>query len=115
MIVIIEPAEQAVYADQLQGREITAFLAFQAEFLGAHIGFGQAHAGVILHGHRDKIGTLLFGLSREVFGQNLYRGFGRKPNLGSEKNFQFILPALQLQNALDYLRFSELGASDFNG
>ena len=115
LVVIVEFAEHAINADEFERWKVAALFALEAKFLGAHIGFGQLQAGIILHGHGDEIGAFLFGLAGKIFGQDFHGLIRRISHLRAQENFQFVLAAFQLQNALRDLSFGELRLGDFHG
>ena len=71
-------------------------------------------AGIVGHGHGHQVVPRLLGFPRQLLGRDLHGLRLRKPELVSQKNFQLVLPALELQNSLDHLGLGELGLGHFH-
>jgi hypothetical protein len=108
LVVIVVSRQQAIHADQLQCRQISALLSRQSKFFRAHVRLRLTQAGIILHGHGYQVGAFLLRRPRQVFRRDFYGLLLRQSQLAAQVNFQFIFAPLQLQNALHHLCFSEL-------
>jgi len=112
--VVVELPQHAINADEFQRREISSPFTLQPEFFRADIGRRELQAGIMRHRHRHQVVPRLLGFPRQFFGRDLDRLRLRKSELVSQKNFQLIFPALELQDSLDHLRLRELGFSHFH-
>ncbi len=113
--VVVEFGEQAVGGNQFERGIVAALFAGEAELFRADVGHVGLNRGVILHGHRDEVGAFLLGFAGKIFGSDLDRRFLLQAALVAEKDFEFVLAALELEDALCDQGFRELGASDFDG
>lgn len=113
--VIVEFGEQAVGGDEFERGIVAALFSGEAELLGADIGNVGLDRGIVLHRERDEIGACLVGFAGEIFGSDFDRSFLLQAALIAEKNFEFVLAAFELEDALCDQGFGELGASDFDG
>ena len=113
--VVVELGEQAVGGDEFERRIVAALFAGEAELFGADVGDVGLNRGVILHCERDEIGAFLFGFAREIFGSDFDRRVLMEAGLVAEKDFEFVLAAFELEDALRDQGFGELRASDFDG
>src|SRR5206468_484963 len=113
--VIVEFAQNAVDADELDGGEISALLAGQAELLGADVGLGQLQLCIALQSHGDEIGAFLFRFAGQVFGGDFEALILLEPELCPQEDFEFVFTAFKLNGALPDAGFGELRFGHFDG
>ena len=62
----------------------------------------------------DQIRAFLFGFAGEIFGRHFERRVLLQAGLIAQENFEFVLAAFELENALRDEGFRELRAGDFD-
>jgi len=100
LVVIVEFGEQAVGRNEFERGIVAALFAGEAELLGADVGDVGLDRGVVLHRHGDEIGAFLFGFAWEFFRGHFDRSFLLQAALVAEEDFEFVLAAFELEEAL---------------
>ncbi len=113
--VIIEFAQNAIDADELNCGEIAAFLAGQTELPGTDVGLGQLQLCIALQSHGDEIGAFLLRFAWQVFGGDFEALIFLEAQLRPQKDFEFVLAAFELDGALADAGFGELRFGHFDG
>jgi hypothetical protein len=98
--VVVEFGEQAVGGDEFERRVVAALFAGEAELFGAYVGDVGLNRGIVLHRESNETCAFLFGFAGEIFGSHFDRRFLLQAALIAKKNFEFVLTAFELKDAL---------------